>query len=814
MKNLGFTVRRARSGEEHIQTDLVILFLLEGEMTVLYHGESIPMRHEDILLINPGMNYELRDVRNALYAVASYSGAMLAEIMENRNLILYVDSVSDTMHSYQDIREILIDLTAEYTSQKHQTRARQDSLLLNLMDHLIENYQIQQSRVEIGESEADVRMRQMMQYILNHINEEISLSGLAEEMYVSTSTLSRIFRKKTGVYFADYVMQLRVKSSLGLLNYSDQNLTQIAMNCGFSNSSAYNRAFRKVMHMTPSEYREQNRITAEKEKEARMLEESRIRTELQKKGYQQGTQEHEMRVLLDLSKEKPADYPQTWNSCINVGALHNLTRANIQFHVLYLQEHLQISCVRLWNVFSIKSQVSDGSTFGQYNFDLINQALDFLVQHHIRPFLDLGRRPDTAIKTDGDVIYYNEEYIPFVSREIWEDIIYAFFFNIINRYGLEEVSSWTFELARDGFHDGPRSGVYQDPRFDFYQAWEYVYHTVRRMVPGAQVGGISSVIDHDREYDLAFYRRCAANDCIPDFASFLLFPYEFRRNEAAGPPGRYISRNTNIEEDRILQMRRLMDEAGISDRKLLITEWNNTIANRNFLNDSCFRSAYLVAKTVELWGKTDMMCVMSGTDWVSSYFDTSKVVNGGVGLLTKDTIRKPAFFALAFLNSMGSQYRARGSNYIVTSKENGDLYILFHHFSWFRQGSPLQNEEVDLEQVQKIRFEDEKTLKITLMLQHMEAAGEYAIKNRRLNARSGSILDTWRRFGFESELNREDVKYLQAVSIPEIEMQRETADRNGTLEVTAELEPQEVVLMHIYRRHRHPSEKGKRQNPV
>ena len=114
--------------------------------------------------------------------------------------------------------------------------------------------------------------------------------------------------------------------------------------------------------------------------------------------------------------------------------------------------------------------------------------------------------------------------------------------------------------------------------------------------------------------------------------------------------------------------------------------------------------------------------------------------------------------------------------------------------------------------MQKIRFEDEKTLKITLMLQHMEAAGEYAIKNRRLNARS--ILDTWRRFGFESELNREDVKYLQAVSIPEIEMQRETADRNGTLEVTAELEPQEVVLMHIYRRYRHPSEKGKRQNSV
>ena len=66
--------------------------------------------------------------------------------------------------------------------------------------------------------------------------------------------------------------------------------------------------------------------------------------------------------------------------------------------------------------------------------------------------------------------------------------------------------------------------------------------------------------------------------------------------------------------------------------------------NRNYLNDSCFRSAYLTAKTVELWGMTDMTAVMGGTDWVSNYIDTNKVLNGGVGILTKDTIGKPAFY--------------------------------------------------------------------------------------------------------------------------------------------------------------------------
>ena len=53
---------------------------------------------------------------------------------------------------------------------------------------------------------------------------------------------------------------------------------------------------------------------------------------------------------------------------------------------------------------------------------------------------------------------------------------------------------------------------------------------------------------------------------------------------------------------------------------------------------------------------TDMTAVMGGTDWVSSYIDTNKVLNGGVGLLTKDTIGKPAFYAFAFLEHMGTQF--------------------------------------------------------------------------------------------------------------------------------------------------------------
>jgi xylan 1,4-beta-xylosidase len=794
LKDLDFTVRRACGGEEHIQTDLLVLYLLEGEMTVQYYGEKTHMCREDIVLLNPGTAYRFEDVRGALYAVASYSGPLTSEIMGGRSLILYADSVDDTVHSYQDIRDILMDLTAEYTYQRHQTEARKDSLLLELLDHLIENHSLGGTSDGTEEGESDIRMRQMMQYITGHINEDINLSALAEKMYVSTSTLSRIFRKKTGVYFADYVAQLRVKSSLGLLNFSDQNMTQIALNVGFSNSAAFSRAFRKIMHMTPSEYRDKNSENAREKEKQRQEEEQAIRHELQNKGYREDSGEHVCRVSLDLKRTEPQAYQQVWRKAINIGPLYSMTNANIQFHVLYLQEHLHFQAIRLWNIFSVKAQVSDGKSYGQYNFDIINQTLDFLVNNHLKPFLDFGRRPDTAVRTGGETIYYNEEYVFFESREIWEDIFAAFIGNIVNRYGIQEVSSWIFELSHDSFHGGD-SDLYQDEHYNFFQAWNYMYRIIRTSIPEAQIGGTSSVVDTDLEFDVDFYKQCIENHCVPDYVSYLLFPYE-----SQGGMAPCVTSNPNKEEDQILQIRQAMNECGISNCRLYITEWNNTIANRNFLNDSCFRSAYMVARVIDLWGSTDMMCVMGGTDWVSSYFDTSRVVNGGVGLLTKDTIRKPAFFALAFLNQLGAQFLSRGKNYIITRNEKNEIFILFHHFSWFRKGMIPGDEQVDLEEVRRIRFEDEKPLRIELILQHMDSQGEYAVKNRRLNAKSGSLLDKWSRLGFESSLTREEIKYLQAVSIPEVELQRESTDAEGTLKVSVELEAQEVVLMHIYQR--------------
>ena len=796
MNHLEYKIVKACSEESFIQTDLIVLYVLEGEMSVRCYGEKIRMKKDDILLINSGMEYEITGIRDAIYGTASFSIGIISQIMDKKSLMLYADSARDVHHSYQDLRDILQEMTAEYILNAHKTRAAMDSMMLRLLDCLIENYQISQGQIEADANDTDARMRQMMQYIINHINDEISLSDLANEMFVSTSTLSRIFKKSTGMYFADYVMSLRVRTSLGLLRTSEQNLTQIAMNCGFSTSAAFNRSFKKVTGMMPSEYRKKYQVSMEKA-DTDTANDQAIREELRKKGYQFSRQNNREEYELNVSEFSPSSYRPVWSVCVNVGSLYELSRANTQFHVVYLQDHLHFKYCRLWNIFSEKMLVSDGKTFGHYNFDLINQVLDFMVVHHLKPFLDLGRRPDTALRAQGKEVYYREEFIRFESKEIWRDALYAFLENVTARYGIEEVSTWIFEMTRDFHHNEVK--IYEDDAYDFFEVWKIAYRAVREKVPGAMFGGISAAIETDREFAVKFFERCVRENYRPDFASFFLYPYDSVKESESGETKRIASINRHCEEERVLEMKAIMKETGLGDCKFFLSEWNNSIGNRNYLNDSCFRSAYLTAKTVELWGQADMMVVMGGTDWVSSYIDTNKVLNGAVGLLTKDTIGKPAFYALSFLGHMGTQFLSKGPHYLLTKKGNGDLYLLCYNFCWFKPNGSESDDEIDLDRIRHIRYEDERKLEMKFMLRGMTERGEYTIKKRSLNKHSGSILDEWGRLGYETKLNREDVKYLQAISVPRIEMERMATDAYRNLEIRIDLEPQEVALLHIYK---------------
>ena len=242
----------------------------------------------------------------------------------------------------------------------------------------------------------------------------------------------------------------------------------------------------------------------------------------------------------------------------------------------------------------------------------------------------------------------------------------------------------------------------------------------------------------------------------------------------------------------------MMAETGVGSAELIITDWNNTIANRDYLNDSCFRAAYFVSEAIRMRDQAEMVCAMTGSDWISYYLDTAAVVYGGIGLLTKDTIRKPAYFAFEFLGRLGGIVLSQGEDYILTRSAGGDYYLLCHYFLVPEEKSMAVEEGTEPD-LALLHMEDKPSHELSFRLAGLPEQGNYYIKKRTLSASSGSVLDEWGNFQFAEELAADDIRYLRETCIPEIRMSRQFVGQTQELSFSVRMRPEDVVLLHIFR---------------
>nr|WP_304972030.1 helix-turn-helix domain-containing protein [uncultured Schaedlerella sp.] len=777
-------------------SDMELLYVIQGEIQVRIAETDYILEKEDIILLNRGLKSNVKALDGAIACSIRYDDRLVSELLKDRNYRFICNSVADGGHSYEKMQKCFRELVCLLVTDSRRSESYKYSLSYQLLDLLAEHF------MDCGYAKAAVRdegaakLQEVMRYIDQNFCEKVSLSEIAEKMYLSTSTLSRLFKKQTGIHFAEYVNQVRLKHAVSELLYTGSNITRIAMNSGFSNVSAFNRVFRDYYGIAPTEYRNQNKERMERKFRSKEKLKNKLQQELQALEKAKDADGPKESVCIEADAAAASHYEKNWNKAINIGSVYNLTLANLQYHVLALTEELGFSYIRVWNVFSKKLMICDGESIGYYNYDKMDTAFDFIVSHHIRVFLDLGKRPDTAVKTPGVSVFYEEEYIEFQSREAWEAMVKDFVHHVVTRYGKEVVETWIFELSYDMVHGEKNYGCYRDESFDYFQAYQFVYQTVKCELPKIQVGGPSALTEYMPDSMENFLKKCVRCQCIPDFISFMLFPYEIIKRDE------FYTYRRNLEDsfelDMIRKYKRMLKEQGMEQCRIYISEWNNSISNRNYLNDSSFRGAYFAKKICEIWDSVDMICCWMGSDWMSSYYDSRSFINGASGILTKDGIKKPAWYALDFLNRLGDSVIERGADHVITKRGDTSYAILCFNFKGFSCNYFfLEEHEVAPSAIEDL-FENADPVRIRITIRNLPVGGEYIVKKHRVNRRHGNILEEWRKFDYDSGLARADIKYIQDVNVPGMERKRVTAEHN-MLRLETELEEHEIMLIHIYK---------------
>jgi AraC family transcriptional regulator len=108
------------------------------------------------------------------------------------------------------------------------------------------------------------RIDRVIDHLRANLDRPVKLAELANVACFSEFHFHRIFRAVSGETLNNFTNRLRLEKAARLLRYSDQSLTDIALDCGFSSSATFSRAFRSGYDTSPSQFRKSGEIKKSK----------------------------------------------------------------------------------------------------------------------------------------------------------------------------------------------------------------------------------------------------------------------------------------------------------------------------------------------------------------------------------------------------------------------------------------------------------------------------------------------------------------------------------------------------------------------
>ncbi|MBW4037689.1 MAG: glycosyl hydrolase family 39 [Acidobacteria bacterium] len=304
-----------------------------------------------------------------------------------------------------------------------------------------------------------------------------------------------------------------------------------------------------------------------------------------------------------------------------------------------------------------------------YNFFYVDEIYDGLLAEHVRPYVELSFMPPkmAADPNETQTFWYHPVVSPPKDMATWDAMIKALAAHLVQRYGIDEVATWKFE-------------VWNEPNLDFWggkpkQAsyFELYDHTARDLKSVSvrlQVGGPSTA---QAAWVTPFLEHTHAAHVPVDFVSTHVYGNDTAPN--------VLHTNENVPRELMVYraVKMVHDEIARSATPklpLILSEYNASYANEPNVTDSVFMGPWL-ANTIRLCdGMTEAMSLWTFSD----VFEEQGVVRtpfyGGFGLVAAEGIPKPALNAFRMLHKLGdARIAVNSESALATKTSDGGLAI-------------------------------------------------------------------------------------------------------------------------------------------
>lgn len=254
----------------HWHQDMEIIYVHEGQAQFHIDYDYFNSEKGDIILIRPnalhsihpiGDTYHFMDAINFHLDLLGYSTRDHASIEYLQPLyngqLDFARVIKPHQAGYADIRALVIEAMEVGFHQEPFFELELKSKLLALLHLLFQHGYVAPKTQSSDGYRKEEKIRKIIDYMNDHYQEELTIEHLASICGYSPTHFMNFFKKHLGVSCMDYLIHFRLKQAAELLQHSTLSILDISAEAGFTNLSNFNRQFKKVYQMTPSQYRKE-----------------------------------------------------------------------------------------------------------------------------------------------------------------------------------------------------------------------------------------------------------------------------------------------------------------------------------------------------------------------------------------------------------------------------------------------------------------------------------------------------------------------------------------------------------------------------
>ena len=228
----------------HLHEFSEYLYVKTGTADVYINGKYIKVPEKHLIFIPPNYIHEYK-AENAKVVCAVFSND-------------YIPVFFNQLGNRQIICTPVFAGENEHIIEKLYSNKNYSPLIVSGYLSLILNNVILNSNFTTSEYTDGVLYQQVVSYISRHYTENITLKSISKKFGYNEKYLSSTLHKLTGINVRKLISLYRVNKAKELLSISNSDVSNIALNSGFSAINTFNRTFKELVGVTPTEYKNSN----------------------------------------------------------------------------------------------------------------------------------------------------------------------------------------------------------------------------------------------------------------------------------------------------------------------------------------------------------------------------------------------------------------------------------------------------------------------------------------------------------------------------------------------------------------------------